>query len=274
MKRLARRFGLIVLCLVLLFVILRAIVVPLARQRQERRNLDPNLFSLLPASVDQWVLRRGFLREVDARLWPESATLFELRLNQMGLPTDRIKSELGIGRIHGGEWLGGRDKEGRWIFLGSLARLRAGQEFLRTLSEAPDTLLALEEGVLGRKGEVFMLASAPELLRASSWLAALPEWLELTDLLIGSDWLEFRRCGEGGALLGAKAMLEVVICEGLAWNCSDAFEVLAPLAPGPAALIPVSSAPLDSLPGLRRSIASSSWNANPGSYSPLPCSGS
>ena len=59
-------------------------------------------------------------------------------------------------------------------------------------------------------------------------------WLERDDLLLAADWLEFRAADDGGALLGAKLMLDRLLCEGLAWSCEDGGDLLAALCPGPA----------------------------------------
>jgi hypothetical protein len=254
---LLKRLGLLVLALLILAFVVRAIVTPLARQRQERRELDPHIFSLLPASSEAWVLKRGFHRQAPGTLWAGGRGILDRRLAEWGLPLEAIMAELSLLRLFGGEWLGALCPDDEWLLVGPLSQLPRHGRLARALGARPDTLLVLEPGTLSARGRFFALASTPELLDEASWLDDLPDWLELTDLMVAGDWLEFRDCGEGGALVGAKWMLDVLLCEGLAWGCAeDAPRLLRSLAPEIPAFAEARAPAADELeflPGLRAS---------------------
>ncbi len=253
MKRMLRRLGLTLLVAAALFVVLRAIVVPLARQRQGRRELPPTALSLIPANTERWVLRRGLPSRSLRSLWPDGASVFPRRLNEWDLPMDGILADLSLSRIRGGTWLGGTCSSGGWFLIGPRSRLPRGGSLAKAIESAPDTSLQCAHGILMRRGSYFTLASDAGVLDGPGWLDELPEWMEIGDLLVGADWLEFRRCEEGGALLGAKPLLGVLHCEGLAWRCETGLDALAGLAPGPAAVQPAAAGTLDSIPTLRHS---------------------
>ena len=113
--------------------------------------------------------------------------------------------------------------------------------------EAP-TLLALRLW-----GDWFALASDSALLASPPWLDAQARWVERDDLLLEKDWLEFRRAGAGGAVLGVESVLDRLLAEGLAWDCADGLALLVGLGPGPVVAEAVPPAALDSLPLLRHS---------------------
>ena len=255
MRRLLRRLGIGIAVLALLFVVLRAIVVPLARQRQERRQLDPTLVALIPAETGAWLLRRGAIRQPADALWPEGRDLLERRLGEWAIPLESLGESLGIGRLAGGPWLAGSVGDDDWFFGGRRSRLPWGTPFGERLSASPDSLFQLAEGVLALSGPFFLVASRAELHGGEGWLEELPEWTEIGDLLVGSDLLEYRACDSGGALMGAKPMLGVLLVEGLAWNCQAGLALLAAMSPGegPPDSSPLAEAELAALPLLRRS---------------------
>ncbi len=252
MKTLLRRFGITLLVVAVVFIVLRAIVVPLARQRQERRQLDPTLVALLPEGVESWILLRSPLRQPAPRVIPETADLIDRRLREWGLPDQALRSRLNLGKLMGGPWLVASLTDGDWVFAGRRSRLPWGGALSETLAAAADSLVQLPEGTLSLIGPYFIVTSRPELHGGPAWLDALPEWTELGDLLVGSDLLEYRRCGAGGALVGTKTILGTVLVEGLAWDCPEGEAALAAIAPGGDLPACVDGAALAELPLLRR----------------------
>lgn len=235
--------------LVLLVVVLRAVVVPLARQRQHRRVEAPTLLALLPADSDAWCLQRPALRRVPPRLWPEAPALFLERAHAWGAPVDALADTLVTLHPLLGEWLCARSPRG-WLLAGPRVRLRGASR----VAEGGDGLRALQDGLALRLwGDWFALASDSALLAAPPWLDAQARWVERDDLLLEKDWLEFRRAGAGGAVLGVESVLDRLLAEGLAWDCADGLALLVGLGPGPVVAEAVPPAALDSLPLLRHS---------------------
>ncbi len=235
MKTLLRRLLITLIVLVAIFIVLRALVVPLARQRQGRRMVNPTSIALLPANTERFCLQRNRLRRVPAELLPEARTLFRDRAAAWGLPLDELSEALELKPRWTGEWLCAAMGGGGWILAGPISRMARGSALSLALSAAPDTLIHLPgDWALAPRAHWFVVASQAELLKPeSTWLAKQETWLERDDLLLGSDWLEFRAAGEGGALMGAKLMLDRLLCEGLAWSCDRGDEHLAALCPGP-----------------------------------------
>jgi len=237
----------------LALLVLRAVALPLARQRQARRVESATLVALLPAGVESWCLERPALRRAPAALWPTAEGRLRERALAWGLPLAALEAD-SLLRLtpFGGEWLCARRADGAWLLVGARDRLRADR--LPAGGEAPSRLAGGYS--LRLAGERFLIASDPVLLGAEAprWLEAQRLWLERDDLLLGADWLEFRAAGRGGALLGAKWLLGSLLCEGLAWDCPPAVgeRQLLALCPGPAPA-PAPDSALAAAPLLRRS---------------------
>ncbi|MBN2170274.1 MAG: hypothetical protein JW819_03005 [Candidatus Krumholzibacteriota bacterium] len=252
--RTLRRLAVLVGALVVVLVVVRIIVVPLARQRHGRRDQPPTILALLPAAADGFVLKRTQYRRIPDRLWPGGELAFERRLREWGVPVDALMRELELPSLRRGEWLAARDAAGAWLLAGPRGRLPREAPWTRVLASHPDTTLVLPCGRLAARGAFFLVGSEPSLLAADGgWLARLPDWPELTDLMMAGDWLEYRRRGEGGALLGVKPLFETLLCEGFAWDCEGGLDLLDAMAPGPAAEVAAAPGALDSVPFLRRS---------------------
>ena len=252
--RTLRRLGLLVGVFVVALVVARLIVVPLARQRHGRRDQPPTILALLPAAVDGFVLKRTQYRRMPERLWPGGGSALESRLREWGAPVDDIMRQLEVPSLRRGEWLAARDAAGAWLLAGPRARLPRQTPWSRALAAHPDTILSLPCGSLAARGAFFLIGSEPALPAANGrWLVGLPDWPELTDLLMAGDWVEYRRCGAGGAVVGVKPLFEILLCEGLAWECAGGLDSLVAMAPGPAADADAAPADLDSVPFLRRS---------------------
>jgi hypothetical protein len=239
---------------VLALLVLRAIALPLARQRQARRVESATLVALLPADIEAWCMERPALRRAPAALWPGEGRL-RARALDWGLPLAALEAD-SLLRLtpFGGEWLCARRADGAWLLIG--ARDRLGGERARA-GESPAPPLPGGYS-LRLAGERFLVASDPALLDAAAptWLAAQSTWLERDDLLLGADWLEFQAAGAGGALLGAKWVQGSLLCEGLAWDVApeDGEARLAALCPGPAPVaLPGADSLLAAMPLLRRS---------------------
>jgi hypothetical protein len=237
--------------LALLLLVLRAVSLPLARQRQARRVESATLVALVPAGLERWCLERPALRRAPAALWPSDAGRLRERAAAWGLPIAALEADSVLTLTpFGGEWLCGRRADGTWQLIGARDRLRPS--LAAAAGPAP---LALAGGyALRLAGERFLLASSAALLAGPAWLAAQRPWLERDDLLLGADWLEFAASGAGGALLGAKWLPPGLLYEGLAWDCPGGAgeAALLALAPGP----PPAAAPESTLlaqPQLRRS---------------------
>jgi hypothetical protein len=253
MKKLIRRVLLTILVMAALFIVLRAIVVPLARQRQERREKTPTILAQLPADSAEWVLRRNFHRRFPPSLWPDGHRLLEGRLKRWGAPVDEILNELELQRFWGAAWLAGRRSDDDYFLIGPLNRLKPGGSVSEILTAAPDTVLSRGDIFIRRSGVYFMVNSSEEPLPATSWLGELPPWREIGDLLMEGDWLEYQRSGDGGLLVGAAAMLGLINCQGLAWGGSDGPGDLAAMLPGPGEGDPGDISQLELIPTLRRS---------------------
>lgn len=253
MRQVFRRLVLTAMVLLLLLIVVRALVVPLARQRQEHRRTASTSLALLPAEVQAWCLQRNNLRRAPRDLLPDATTRFRERAESWGLPLRDLAMELALRDRWSGEWLCARRDDGAWLLAGSRARLRSEGAVHRALSAAPDTLITLLGGasVSGRE-PWFLVVSDPGLLEGGSWLAAAPDWLELGDLLLGGDWLEFRAEGQGGHLLAFKSLLDCLLCEGLSWGVAGVAPLTA-LCPGPPATEPAPELELAATPLLRRS---------------------
>ncbi len=237
----------------LALLVLRAVALPLARQRQARRVESATLIALLPAGLESWCLERPALRRAPALLWPSPEGRLRERALAWGLPLAALEAD-SLLRLtpFGGEWLCARRADGAWLLVGARDRLGVAQPTVEG-----ETLSLPARGIsLRLAGTRFLVASDPALLAAGGprWLDAQRPWLERDDLLLGADWLEFQAAGEGGALLGAKWLRRSLLCEGLAWDCAagDGDRRLAALCPGPAPA-PVPDSLLAALPLLRRS---------------------
>jgi hypothetical protein len=230
-------------------------VVPLARQRQQRRVEAPTLLALLPAGSERWCLQRPAQRRVAPRLWPEAPGLFLARAAAWGVPVAALEDTLVTLHPLLGEWLCARSAAGQWLLAGARLRLHPAPALAARLNAAGEAPLALGNGLALRvRGDWCALASDAALLEDAAWLDAQPRWLERDDLLLGKDWLEYRAAGAGGALLGVESDLDRLLAEGLAWDCADGVELLSALCPGPALTEPVpEAAALDSVPLLRHS---------------------
>lgn len=239
------------LVLVLALAVLRAIALPLARQREGRRQESATLVALLPAGLEAWCLERPALRRAPAALWPPAGAAWRARAEAYGLPLAQLAADslLRLQPLQG-DWLCARRADGAWLLVAARDRLRPGHFAL----PEPGAVALLPGGLALRlAGQQFLLASDSTLLRAAAWLDAQPPWLERDDLLLGADWLEYRAAGErGGALLGAKWLLGRLLCEGLAWDCAEGAARLAILCPGPAPAAAPDAA-LAGLPLLRAS---------------------
>jgi hypothetical protein len=247
-----KRLAYALLLLLGFLVVLRIIVVPLAQQRQGRRQQAPTLVARLPAEPREWILRRHFTRPFSELLWPGSEGRFERTLADWGLPLPRLKAQLGLRRLWGGEWLGARFDDGGWFLGGPRSRLGKRDAELALATLPPDTILALEGAWLRLTPRRFLCASSAQRLEGRTWLATLPEWSEIHDLLLAGDWLRYERCGDGGALLAAKRFDGALLFDGLAWGCADGVERLRALAPPPPALAAAPDSALSALPYLRR----------------------
>ncbi|MBM4117624.1 hypothetical protein FJ251_07735 [bacterium] len=240
------------IAIALALAVLRAIAVPLARQRAERRSESATLIAQLPAGLEAWCLERPALRRAPAGLWPVAGAAWRARAAAYGLPLSALAADslLRLEPLQG-DWLCGRRADGAWLIVGARDRLRPA--VLRALP-AGGAIARLPGGLaLRAAGQQFLLASDSTLLGGSAWLDAQPRWLERDDLLLGADWLEYRAAGPGaGALLGAKWLLGRLLCEGLAWGAPDGAARLAALCPGPPPPAAADSA-LAALPLLRRS---------------------
>ncbi len=245
--------GLLIVAVAL--AVLRAIALPLARQRQERRVESATLVALLPADIEAWCMERPALRRAPAALWPSAEGRLREQALAWGLPLADLEAD-SLLRLtpFGGEWLCARRADGAWLLIGARDRLRADR--VAAGETAPQRLPGGYS--LRLAGERFLIAADPALLAGPRWLDAQVPWLERDDLLLGADWLEFRAAGRGGALVGAKWVLGSLLCEGLAWGCTegDGDRRLAVLCPGPApepGSLPGADSLLAATPLLRRS---------------------
>lgn len=256
MKRILRRLGMALAIAILAFVVLRALVVPLAMQRQERQVQDPTGLALVPAGAERWCLQRNNLRRMSTLLWSERREAFRARCDSWGLPLDSLTVDLGIKPRWSGEWMAAVSGEDAWLLAGPLTRLNRDGAVSRTLAAAPDTVIAFPAGWRVEAHGRWFLASRGMGERALSgelWLSGQEDWLDLQDLLMAGDWLEFRARGEGGAILALRESTGRLLAEGLAWDCEEGASLLAELCPGPPAGVPVAAGALDSVPLLRRS---------------------
>jgi len=252
MKTILRRIGMALAIALLAFVVLRALVVPLAMQRQERRDQDPTGLALVPADARQWCLQRNNLRRMPSVLWPRARETFRERCVAWDLPMELLATELGLKSRSSGEWVVALGSGDTWLLAGPLTRLHRDGEVARSLAAAPDTTLDLSEGIRVEAWGRWFLASRGAWDEAR-WLSGESEWLDLQDLLMAGDWLEFRAREEGGALLSLRSMAGHLLAEGLAWDCGRGAELLSELCPGPAIGAAVTAEALDSVPLLRRS---------------------
>ncbi|MCP4548277.1 MAG: hypothetical protein GY835_17590 [bacterium] len=253
MKYLLKRVGIIVTVIVVLLVVLRAIVVPLAVQRQGRHDTQLNILSLIPEGTESWTLRRNFFRRLPPQIWPGGSEALERNLAEYDLPLEAVKELLTTSRCWGGEWLGGETADGGWFLVASLARIPRENTAASTLIQKPDTLIAFDQGVLAARGSFLIAASSAELLKLDPWLGRIPDWVELGQLLLSADLLEFRAQEDGGLLQGVKSVQRMLSCESLAWGVTDGAIKLATLAPGPRTEQDATPEELDQLPLMRRS---------------------
>ena len=223
------------LSIALFLVVIRFIVVPLAFQREERRDQGLPALSALPPDCVGFVLRRNSHRHFPPALWPEARAYPSRVAGEMGLPADAIKKLTGLRIFSSGEWLFAHAADGDWWLLGPLGRL---------VHAVPEAEILHEENGIWRSGDFaarahgryFLLAPNPDALSRAQggWLSSLPDWPEIGDLLVAGDLLLYGK-HDDAAVLGAFREIDgTILADGLGWNgadCEDLLELAAPLAP-------------------------------------------
>jgi hypothetical protein len=189
--------------LILVFLIaFRAVVLPLAQQREERAQSFRTALALLPEETLHFQYQRYRTPPFPGDCPIPRSAKFSKTLAEAGISATASLEELLLKTRRREEWILADSQSGSFLI--------GPERFLPSLIFEP----MREIRVLGSD----FLASADSIPVDGDWLSALPEWSEVEDLLLAADLLHYSKETAGTTLLGIYRVGSSLLLEAYVWQ--------------------------------------------------------